>query len=708
MTSTRLDVCVIGAGPRGLSVLERLCVNARHFTAHDAITVHVVDPHVPGAGRVWRTDQSRHLLMNTVACQVTVFTDDSVEMEGPLAAGPSLFEWARAIAERGPRGQAVASDSAPKRPSGAARQPCAGPEVPATGRPYGAESSAPAAPGAESVGLPPQALTYDAATLAEAAALGPDTYPTRALYGSYLSWAFQRIVAGAPAKVTLRVHAARAVALDDDTVGTQTVALSNGARLTNLSAVVLAQGHVPVEPSPQENDLTDFAARHGLVYVPPSNPADVDLSAIEAGKTVLLRGLGLNFFDHMALLTEGRGGSFERVAGRLVYRPSGREPQLYAGSRRGMPYHARGENEKGVEGRHEPLLLTPELIAKLRAQSADGAGIDFRDVLWPLVAREVETVYYCALLTSRGRSGRVAEFQEHYLAHSADDGQPTELLAAFGISPADRWDWDALQRPYAQREFSDPSDFHDWLLDHLREDLDAAHAGNVSGALKAALDVLRDLRNELRLAVDHGGLSGDSYRSDLDRWYTPLNAYLSIGPPARRIEELLALIESGTVRIAGPGMRIEADRQAGVYVAESPAVPGSRVTARALIEARLPEIDLRRTADPLLRHLLNTGQCAPYRIPSTLGDAYETGGLSVTERPYHLLAADGVAHPRRFAFGVPTESVHWVTAAGIRPGVNSVTLGDSDAIARAVLGNAAGDAPTGRGALAFAAQMDGR
>jgi hypothetical protein len=34
---------------------------------------------------------------------------------------------------------------------------------------------------------------------------------------------------------------------------------------------------------------------------------------------------------------------------------------------------------------------------------------------------------------------------------------------------------------------------------------------------------------------------------------------------------------------------------------------------------------------------------------------------------------------------VPTEAVHWVTAAGIRPGVNSVTLGDADAIARMVL-----------------------
>ncbi len=44
-------------------------------------------------------------------------------------------------------------------------------------------------------------------------------------------------------------------------------------------------------------------------------------------------------------------------------------------------------------------------------------------------------------------------------------------------------------------------------------------------------------------------------------------------------------------------------------------------------------------------------------------------------------------HPRRFAYGVPTEVMHWVTAAGIRPGIGSVILSDSDAIARAVLGD---------------------
>lgn len=137
----------------------------------------------------------------------------------------------------------------------------------------------------------------------------------------------------------------------------------------------------------------------------------------------------------------------------------------------------------------------------------------------------------------------------------------------------------------------------------------------MDGPLKAALDVLRDLRNELRLIVDHGGLTGVSRRDHLDRWYTPLNAFLSIGPPRRRIEELVALMEAGVVEVVGP--RLEVMEREGTWVAHSPDVPGSAVSVTTLIEARLPEPDLRRTADPLLARLLETGQCRRTRSTGT-------------------------------------------------------------------------------------------
>ncbi|ALG09312.1 FAD/NAD(P)-binding protein [Kibdelosporangium phytohabitans] len=623
-----LEIGIVGVGPRGLSVLERLCANERGAPSHPAITVHVVDPVATGPGAVWRTDQSRHLLTNTVASQISVYTDDSVTMDGPVEPGPSLYEWASSLALLGSCGD------------------------------------------------------FDEETLAEARTLGPDDYPTRALYGRYLQHAFDRVVANAPAHVTVRVHDSQAVAIADThgvVGGPQGIRLRNGTRLNHLDAVVLAQGHVPAKLTPREARTASLARIYYLTYLTPANPADVDLSGIDAGETVLLRGLGLNFFDYLALFTAGRGGVFHRDGDRLVYRPSGQEPRLFACSRRGVPYHARGENQKGAFGRYVPRLLTPEMISRLAGQ--DWVRLD-KD-LWPVIAKEVESLYYGTWLTAAGRDGERSSFVCQYLA--AGPRQQARLLDTFRVPLADRWDWDRIARPYAGTRFTDRAHFRSWLLDYLADDVREAKAGNVSGPLKAALDALRDLRNEIRLVVDHGGLEGQSYRDHLEGWYTPLNAYLSIGPPVSRIEEMIALVEAGVLELTGPGTQIAIDMAEPAFVAESPLVPGPRVRAKVLIEARLPEPDLRRTEDPLLRHMLDTDQCRPFSIRTAAGGEYETGGLAVTRRPNRVIDVQGNVHPRRFAYGVPTEAVHWVTAAGIRPGVDSMTVGDSDAIARAVL-----------------------
>ncbi|MDQ2957695.1 MAG: FAD/NAD(P)-binding protein [Actinomycetota bacterium] len=634
MRNSPTQLCIIGAGPRGLSVLERICANERAARQHADLIVHLVDPAAPGAGAVWRAEQSHHLLMNTVASQVTIYTDDSVAIDGPIEPGPSLYEWAQALA--GTAGTA----------------------------------------------------TLDEETVREAQQLGPDDYPTRALYGRYLSSCYDRAVAGAPEHVTVTLHRSRAVAMADThgvPGGPQGIRLEDGTRLHDLDAVVLAQGHLPARLSAREARTASLARVHELTYLVPANPADLDLSVVRPGENVLLRGLGLNFFDHMTLFTIGRGGSFVGEGADLRYEPSGQEPRLYASSRRGVPYHARGENQKGVVGRHVPLLLTPQLIASLRSRRNSGGRVSFSADVWPLISREVEWVYYTTLLAKAGELPDRAEFTERLLAVPLEDDLGP-LLDAYRVPVEQRWDWDRLSRPYGSREFAAREEFQQWLLDYLARDIEEARAGNVHGPLKAALDVLRDLRNEVRLTVDHGGLDGDSHRDDLEGWYTPLNAFLSVGPPVGRIEQLRALIKAGIVTITGPGTRIVLDPTEPSFVAESSVVPGPAIRARVLVEARLPEPDLRRTEDPLMLHLLNTDQACAYQITSSQGEGYQTGGLAVTERPYRLIDGRGRPHPRRFAYGIPTEAVHWVTAAGIRPGVDSVTLGDSDSIARAVLG----------------------
>lgn len=619
-------ICLVGIGPRGLSVLERLCANAREVP-HRSVRVHLVDPRLGVGGQVWRSDQSRHLLMNTVASQVTVFVDDSVECAGPVVPGPSLHEWARSIA----------SSSA----------------VPARVR-------------------------------REASTLGPDSYPTRAFYGHYLDWTLRHLVEHAPANLVVTRHPHRAVDLLDADDGLQTVVLANGDRLTGLDSVVLVLGHLGTTPTPAQRRLRDRAARDGLRYFPPHSPADVDLDAVPGGESVILRGLGLNFFDHMALLTAGRGGVFHHDrAGRLRYEPSGDEPHLIAGSRRGVPYHARGENQKGVSGRHVPLFLTPRRIEALRASGP----LDFRSDIWPWVDREVRAVYYATTVVNRSGDAEGARFLRDFrdLAETAPTtGSDDGLLRRFGLGSTPRWDWESVATP-CRTGFAGPAEFRNWLLSYLDADIREARRGNVRGPLKAALDVLRDLRNEVRLLVDHGGLTGESYRDDLDHWFTPLNAFLSIGPPVQRVEQAVALIEAGVLTVVGAGMVVEHPDDGEGFLARSPLVAGAQYRARTLIDARLPDVDARRTADPLLTRLLARGECALNRIPNRTTGWYETGGIAVTPRPYALLDVRGRPHPRRFAFGVPTETVHWATAAGVRPGVNSVTLGDADAVARECL-----------------------
>lgn len=144
---------------------------------------------------------------------------------------------------------------------------------------------------------------------------------------------------------------------------------------------------------------------------------------------------------------------------------------------------------------------------------------------------------------------------------------------------------------------------------------------------------------------------------------------------------MVALMKAGILDILGPKPEVKAE--AGAWLANSPEIPGSEVRVTTIIEARLPEPSLKNTGDQLLAHLLTTGQCREHIV-----DGYATGGLDVTDAPYHLIDALGHPHEARFALGVPTEGVHWVTAAGARPGVNSVTLSDTDHVARAALKSA--------------------
>ncbi len=372
-------------------MVNRLCAHAVVLTKEFDLEVHVVDPFPPGAGRVWRTDQSPWLLMNTPAVDATVFVGSASGFTGPELPGPSLYEWAR-MARAG-----------------------------------------------RVDGLEPRWREY-------AECVEPDTQVPRAFYGKYLAWAFRDLVARARGLV--RVHRGRAVAVVDLPGGGQRLEM-DGVGALDVGAVVLTQGHFDVVPGAGERQLAQTARELDLVYIPPVCATEADLSRITAGNAVILRGLGLSFYDYVTLLTVGRGGEFRWKGAHLRYVPSGREPMIYAGSGRGVPYPVRADSATAGPGPFRPTFFTDEALARLRGR---GPGVvDFMRDVWPLVAKEVGWAYYAVQYRRVFGERGFALFAERYASAAWESPHMRALIAQAFPDPSLRWDWDDYARPAAGR-----------------------------------------------------------------------------------------------------------------------------------------------------------------------------------------------------------------------------------------------------------------
>ena len=131
------------------------------------------------------------------------------------------------------------------------------------------------------------------------------------------------------------------------------------SEIYQVDDVILATGHSQNELNQSEEENQNHANKHGLFYQSPGNPSDTQLGYLIEGEPVILRGLGLSFFDYIALFVDRWGGKFfEGEDGCLGYRPSGKEQLLIAGSGRVLTYHARPNNQKKLGEDAQPQILT--------------------------------------------------------------------------------------------------------------------------------------------------------------------------------------------------------------------------------------------------------------------------------------------------------------------------------------------------------------
>lgn len=371
-----------------------------------------------------------------MAEDVTMFTEESSTIDGPVRPGPSLAEWASQFSGRSPRHAPYTEP--------------ADPEVPA-----------------------------------ELRTLTGTDFPTRRAQSAYLDWVFRRAPAQLPPTVTVESTTATAITGPPD--GPQQVHLADRATPLTADLVVLAQGHLGSTLAAEYRDHAAFARRHGRFHLPPEFSADADLSALRPGEHVILRGFGLAFIDLMTLLTEGRGGTYRTEPdGTLTYLPSGHKPVLHVGSRRGVPYHSKTRYR--LQGPRPPLPrhFGPEAVDELLAE---GRPLDLRRDVWPLTAKEIGFGHYHELVHAHPERTTLPwpGFIAAYGRLGWYDDEMAALVATAVPDPADRLGFEALDHPLDGLAFPTPDAFQDHLRDHIAQDVTRRENDAVARALLRAL-----------------------------------------------------------------------------------------------------------------------------------------------------------------------------------------------------------------------------
>ena len=541
---------MIGAGPRGTSVLERLLANWASAGSAGTLHIDVIDPYPAGPGHVWQPGQSRLYLMNTQSFYPTVIPED-LELAPPLA-GHTFDQW-RELQQSHP----LPSLSDEER--------------------------------------------------AEVSGLGETDFPSRALYGRYLRSTLEELLTALPTGVTVDFHPATATSVRHSAAASAEpaefaepvefaepaefaeqkeppvrfdVVLDGGTVLT-VDSVVLAMGHLDARLNAEQRELLTAAEELGLLYVPPAAPADVDWSVVPAGKPVLVRGMGLNFFDVMGQLTEGRGGRFlaSESNGELTYEPSGREPLIIAASRRGTPYRAKATLTGYYPGKVQLRYCTEHAIAKF-ADSGIRPSFDYD--LWPLLHRDAIWAYYSTLALSQpdailtGPAEFLRALEESLRPHSHSTRKwenATDSVIAVHVRATSRLDLPGLAAPLAGRSFGSRAELDAAVVDYLLDDARRSALGE-DDPVKMAIGALHHGRAVLKTAVADSGITDESWVAGLRGWFESFVEGLASGPPALRSAQLAALARAGVVRFVGPDPKFGVDRRARTFTAASPWVGG--------------------------------------------------------------------------------------------------------------------------------------
>ena len=576
-----IDVAIIGLGPWGLCVLERIVDRVRETGA--VVRVHVVDPGALGGG-VYSLEQPDYLVLNNPCGQLSL-SAVGTDPDSPYAM--NLYEWVTS------RGYRWVGDECWRT---------------ADGRP-----------------------------------IEPSDYLPRRLMGEYLTWFFDTMVAEAPAKLEVVRHPALAVDIVAVADGREEIALDNGESIL-VDHVVLTSGHTFNEEDPDE--------REGLRFLRPY-PVQYFAKTVAPGDGIAVSGMGLVAFDIIAALTTGRGGTFSGDGAELRYHRSGREPTLELYSRSGIPPSAKSATGIDATGDYMPVVCTADALSAI-THRPDGRRrqADFRTDLLPLLTAEMQVRYHmhaAFLRDGEDAAKQVRRALERAWSAGSFDETVAHLARCQGaFDPA------ALLDGNVSGDLAGPDDYEQRVHAALEADLRDALAPGGSPN-KAAQEVTRILRDDIRAVVEFGGLSLESY-VDFQSNLRPKLTRFDAGPPPMRIQQLLALMDDGVVRIRlGPGPSVRKGEDGRARLDSCALAEPASASVDAIVRGHLDLPSLSRSASKLLKRLYFTGRLTQLSYHGT-----EVGSVSISE-DFHPFDVHGRLQPHISVLGVLTEGARYFT-----------------------------------------------
>lgn len=479
-----------------------------------------------------------------------------------------------------------------------------------------------------------------------------EEYLPRAVVGRYLIDGFRHILDQLPAGVEVSCHVGEVLDVEPAEDAYLLSFVSEGSTASMcVDKVMLSTGHSWLQPGEDERRWETFAAGHAQAdFIPFVYPVEERMFGIPAGTTVAMLGIGLTFIDAVLALTEGRGGCFERNSdGSLAYRPSGREPgSVVPFSRTGLPMTPKAHD---LPIALRPLsFLTPCALDGLRRR-APGGKLDLNRDVWPLVELEMELQYYRVVLGSGSeRQARESCAGDPKAMRRVIDLQ---LRAHPNLEP---FDYRRVLDPAAKLHFENGAQFNLFVERYMEEEIARARLGQTGSDLKAAIDIWYEVRTALGSVLPYGGFTPQSHQRLVEDVF-PRFKRVAFGPPIINIEKLLALQRAGVLDFSvARHPRVLLD-DSGCYELQSSVIPGARVRAGTLVDARYPRVDVARDTTPLFRNLRRRGMIRAFenRTPNAGDISYRPGAIDMTEPLHFVVNEAGECNEDITVIGIPTE-----------------------------------------------------